>query len=305
MDMNKWFSVFALVGFFVYVSPAFAEMSSSNYQIQWDTVSTGGSDTASSANFSLKDTIGGLSNPASNSTNYQLTDGYRASTTDQVLSFNLLPQNNIDERVVTAKTGLTISTTATSSLSAGDYIVLVQDKGANQVSAIGRITSIASGSSVTVDNWSDNGTSPTIDGTNDFFYKLNGSAIAFGTLTSSTVSTSVIAFEVSANLAHGYVVQMMSHGGLTNGTHSISDVVGGTVVAGTEGYGARSSDLTLSNSSFDTEDSAITTSFQDVATESSAKLNDRRFVTLKAAISPTTPNGTYTQTITFIASGNF
>ena len=305
MDMNKWFSVFALVGFFVYVSPAFAEMSSSNYQIQWDTVSTGGSDTASSANFSLKDTIGGLSNPATDSTNYQLSDGYRAATTDQVLSFSLLPQNNSDERVVTAKAGLTISSTNTGSLAVGNYIVLVQDKGANQVSAVGRIASIASGTSVTVDSWSDNGTSPVIDGTNDFFYKLNGSSVAFGTLTSAVVSTSVIAFDVTANLAHGYVVQMMSHGGLSNGTHSISDVADGSVTAGSEEYGARSSDTTLAASPFDTQDSAITTSFQDVATESSAKINDRHFVTLKAAISPTTPSGTYAQTITLIASGNF
>ena len=303
--MSKYIAIFALVGFFVYVGPAFADMSSTNYQIQWDTVSTGGSDTASSASFGLRDTIGGSAVTPSSSTNYQLSDGYRAGIFDQVIAFNLLLQNMSDERSVSARSGTTISTTETSSLAVGDFILLVQDKGADQISAVGKIKSIASGTSVTVDSWSDGGTTPVVDGINDYFYPLNDSSVAFGTLDSSKVSTDVIAYEVSADLQNGYVVQMMSHGNLTSGSHDITNVVDGSVTAGSEEYGAKSSDTTLANSTFDTEDSAITTSFQDVTTESTAKFNDRHFVTLKAAISPSTPNGTYTQQITFIASGNF
>ena len=43
--MFKQTVTFALVGFFVWASFASAGMTSTNYEIRWDTISTGGSDT--------------------------------------------------------------------------------------------------------------------------------------------------------------------------------------------------------------------------------------------------------------------
>lgn len=303
--MTKLFSFFALVGVFLYACPAYAEMTSTNFKIRWDSVSTGGSDTASSLNYGLRDSVGGTQTGTSISENHQLSAGYRAGLFDELITFEILPQDTTSQKAVSARSGLTISTSDTSGISIGDYIVLVQDKGVNQISAVGKVTSIVSGSSVTVDSWSDNGTTPTIDGSNDYYSSLSGSSIAFGTLNSSSVSTAVIAFEVTAELDNGYSVQIMQSGNLSNGSHEITPVSDGAVTAGNEEYGARSSDTSLANSTFDTADTAITSSFQDVATESLRKFSDRHFVTLKASVLPSTPSGTYSQAITLIASGNF
>ncbi len=303
--MNKLFSVFALVGVFLYACPAYAEMTSTNYKIRWDSVTTGGSDTAASASYGLRDSLGGPTTGTGTSADYQVSAGYRAGVFDQIITFDILPQNVTDQRTLTARSGLTISTASTSGLSVGEYIVLVQDQGQVQISAVGKITSISSGVSVTVDAWADGGVLPTIDGTNDFFSPLDGSSIAFGNLSASSVSTAVIAYEVSAELDNGYSVQLLEGANLTSGSNDVNSVADGTVTAGSEEYGAQSSDTTIATSTFDTQDTAITTSFQDVTTESTTKFNDRHFVTFKASMSSGSAGGTYSQTLTLIASGNF
>ena len=305
--MSKLLTVFVLVGIFLYSDPAFAEMTSSNFKIRWDSVTTGGSDTASSASYSLRDSVGGPSVGTSTSNNYKLSAGYRAGVFDQVISFEILPQSVSDQRSVSSRSGLTISTTDTSSLYEGEFIALIQDRGAGQVSAVGKIApgGISPGVSVTVDSWSDAGITPTIDGTDDYFSPLNGSSVAFGTLSLTKVTTAIIAFDVTTETENGYSVQLMQGGSLTSGSNHIAPVADGSVTAASEEYGARSSDTTLATSTFGSQDTAITSLFQDVATESTIKFNDRHFVTLKAAIASGTTAGTYTQTLTLIASGNF
>lgn len=304
-DMNKLIAAFALVGFFVYSCPVSAEMSSSNYQIRWDSISEGGSDTATSANYGVRDSVGGYAIGDSSSTNYQVGSGYRAGIFDEVITFDVLLQNSSSEKSVTSRSGTTVSLSQTDGFSVGGYVILVQNLGASQVSALGKITSISSGSSMTVDSWSTNGTLPTIDGTNDFIYPLNGSSASLGTISSSAVSTSVIGYEVTADLTNGYSVQVMANGNLLSGSDTIDAVADGTVTAGSEEYGAISSDTSISTSTFDSADTAFTTSFQDITTESSAKYLDRHFLTLKASGSSLTAGGNYTQSITLIVSGNF
>lgn len=305
LDMRKLIAAFALVGFFVYMNPAMAEMASTNYQIRWDSLTEGGSDTSTSANYGIHDSVGGAALGNSNSTNYQVDSGYRAGLFDQVITFDVLLQNTTSSYTVTSRSGLTVSMTNTSGISVGQYIVLVQDLGASQVSAIGKVTSIVTNTSVTVDSWSDNGTTPTIDGANDVLFLLNGSSVSLGQLESSIVSTAIVGYEVNADLASGYSVQVLAGGTFTSGSYVIPNVTDGTVTAGVEEYGARSSDTSIATSTFDTQDDAITTTAQDVTTESAKKFQDRHFLTLKASRVTGTPSGTYAQTITLIASGNF
>ncbi|OGL62264.1 hypothetical protein A3C09_04665 [Candidatus Uhrbacteria bacterium RIFCSPHIGHO2_02_FULL_47_44] len=304
-DMKKSIAAFVLVGFFIYTNPVGAEMTSTNYQIRWDSLTEGGSDTSTSTNYGIHDSVGGNALGNSTSTNYQTDSGYRAGIFDQVITFDVLLQNTSDARAVSARSGTTVSTAATTGLAAGGYVALIQDLGASQVSAIGKITSVSSGVSVTVDAWSDNGTTPTIDGSNDFLYPLNSSAIGLGQLSSSNITTAVIAFEVTADLTNGYSVQIMADGNLSSGANTINNVADGAVTAGVGEYGAISSDTSITTSTFDSQDTAITTSFQDVATETSAKYFKRNFLTLKAAPSTATISGNYSQSITLIASGNF
>lgn len=299
----RLYLTFAVVGIFVYVNSVFAQMSSTNYRIRWDSVTSGGSDTSSSSSYLLRDSVENVSAGSASSTNYELSGGYRAGVFDQIITFNLLIQNLADARGATALSNRTVTTDITG-LSVGDYIAIVQDPGTSQISAIGQIASFGSGT-LTVDIFKNGGTSPTVDGVRDSVYPLNATSVAWGDLTISDVKTALLAFEVSIENNSGYVVQVMEDGNFRTSENDINDVSDGTVTTGSEEYGARSSDTSLSGSTFDTVDTAMTTSFQDIATESSTIFESRNFLTLKAAISSGTPPGNYAHTVSIIASGNY
>jgi hypothetical protein len=301
--MRIWTIVAILVGVFSICHFSLASMSSSSYQILWDTISSGGSDTSSSASYILRDTVGNSGAGTSNSTNYDLEAGYRAGIFDQFLSFSLFSQSVAPTTTATALTG-DIVTADTSGFLVGDYIAITQDLGVNQIAAIGKIESIGIGT-ITVDNWKNGGVTPTIDGSNDYVYELSGTSVALGNFSTSSVKTAIIGFEMTIDVESGYTVQVMSDGDLLSGANTIDAVADGSVSIGSEEYGAKSSDTTLSDSTFDSEDSAFTTSYQDIADESSFQFASRNFLTLKTAISSSTVAGTYGQVLTFIGSANF
>jgi hypothetical protein len=85
----------------------------------------------------------------------------------------------------------------------------------------------------------------------------------------------------------------------------LNDVDDGSVTMEFEEYGGRSSDLSLSASTFDTADTAFTSSLQQVASRSSGTLKARDFLTLKAAASADTLNGAYSHTLTVVFVGNY
>jgi hypothetical protein len=181
---------------------------------------------------------------------------------------------------------------------------VIQDLGASQVSAVGEVASIGVGT-VTVDAWTNAGSQPIVDGTNDYVYPVSSTSIALGTLSTSSISTAVVAFDVTVANDSGYTVQVFDDGNLRAGSSDIDDVTDGSVTAGSEEYGARSSDVSLSGSTFDTVDTAILTTAVDIATESTAKYESRHFLTLKAAISTSTAAESYSQSLSLIASGNY
>lgn len=278
-------------------------MSSANFLIRWDALGTGGDDTSSSASYQVRDTTGNTAIGDSTSTSYGVAAGYRQGVNDQVITFEVAAQDNGTEQAATALVGTTV-TTGTAGLAVGDFILLVQDKGASQVSAVGRISSIGVGT-ITLDELKDGGTAPTIDGTNDFVYELTSGTAALGTLDVAAVNTSVVAFDVTAEVDAGYTLQAMDDGNLRNGASDINDVTDGAVTAGSEEYGGRSSDTSLAGSTFDTADTAFTTSFQDVADRSAAAFESRDFVTLKASMTGSTDNLAYANVTSFVISGNY
>ncbi len=294
---------FALVGFFVCAGFTQAEMTSTNYEIRWDTFSTGGSDTSSSSNYLLRDSVENGPAGRSSSSSYILGQGYREGVYDQIITFDVQVQDLSDARSASGLSGTTI-TTSVSGISVGNYVALIQDRGVNQVGAIGKVTSVGA-STITVDSLTNGGTAPSIDGSNDYVYQLDASSIAFGELSSSSVSTAIIGIEVNVENDNGYVVQLFEDGDLRSGGNAITDVSDGAVSSGATEYGARSSDTTLASSDFDSADAAITTTYQDIATESSASFSSRNFLTLKAAVADGATAGSYSQTLSFIASGNF
>jgi len=293
-----------LVGFFIWSNSALAAMSSTNYRIDWDTVGAGGSDSSSSATYQLRDTIGNTSIGGSSSATYDLNAGYRGGVFDRVVAFDLYAQTGSNTTAISLSS-TTITVGSTSTFSVGDFVALIQDKGASQVSAVGEIVSIGA-SSLTVDELKNAGVAPTIDGTNDFVYKLSGTIINFGSINSLTVGSGIIAMNATVDNDAGYSIQVYDDGNLRSGGNDINDVSDGTVSVGAEEYGARSSDTSVAGSTFDSQETAFTTSMQTVVDESQGGFERRNFLTLKVSVTPSTPQiGTYSHSISFILSGNF
>ncbi len=279
-----------------------AAMTSTNYQINWDTVGVGGTDTSSSATYKLRDSLNYISGNSS-STDYQLNSGYRAGVYDQVANFQVYSQVRSSAVAALSATTTTVTVTDATGFSVGDYIAVIQNEGTGQASETGKITAISS-PTITVDAF--NGAAVTIDGSNDLVYKLSGNALDLGELSSVAVTTAVIGWDVTADVAQGYSVYVMEDHDLENADNiAISDVNDGTVTTGAGEYGAISSDTSLASSTFDTQDTAITSSLQQVASRSSYSFSNRDFLTLKVASGAGQFGGTYGQTLTLIYVGDY
>lgn len=302
--MSKGILRTTLVGIFVYAQFAQAQMSSSSYLIRWDSVNTGGSDTGSSTSYQLRDTLEPVVAGRGTSTSYAVDQGYRGGVFDQVISFTVASQDLSNPLTASALSGTSVTVSSTSGIAVNDYVAVIQNLGASQVSAVGKVSSV-SGSTITVDSWTNGGTTPTVDGSNDYVYELNGATVSMSNLSTSSVQTAIVAFDVSVDSTSGYVIQLAEDGEFRSGSNTVDDVADGTVTEATEEYGARSSDTSLASTAFDTSDAAVTATYQDLVTVSSVSMPSRSFVTLKAAVSSTTSSGTYSHILSFIASGNF
>lgn len=297
----------AVLAFFCafYPESMWAAMTSANYQIQWDSVGVGGLDTSSSSSYVLRDIVGGLAVGSATSSAYQLTSGYRSGVTDQVAAFQVYAQNKSTQVAATALSSNIATVTSVTGYAVGDWIVVIQDEGDGQIAAVGEITSISS-PSITVDFLATNGTTPAIDGSNDYVYELDSSSVALGALTTSAVATGVVAWEVTADVAQGYSVYAYEDGDfrVTDSVY-ISDVGDGDVSAGSAEYGVRSSDVSLASSTADTADIGLTTSLTQVASRSDNSFSSRDFLTINVGIGSATASGSYGHTVTLVYVGDY
>lgn len=286
---------------------ALADMASTNYQIQWDEISSGGG-FSSSATYGLRDSVSaGSAGAASTSSSYAIDAGYRAGLYDRVIQFTPYVQDSSTQvAAVSATSGpfTQVTVTTTAGYTVGDYVLVVQNEGASQVSAMGQVAAVGATTLDIRSNYA--GTAPTIDGVNDYVYEMNSAtSMGFGTLSSSTVETHTIGWVSTADVDDGYSVYMFSNGDFISGSDIIPGVADGTVTAGASEYGGRSSDSSLASSTFDTQDTAFTTDPALVASVASHPFLSIGFVTLKASIAPTQPGGNYAQTLTAIFVGEY
>lgn len=293
--------------FLLFAPHAFAAMSSSNYMVQWDSISVGASDTQSSSSYRVRSSLDlGVSGEDFSSASYRVDGGFRGGVYDPVSTFQLFVQDTSTQVAATAATATTVTVTSVAGYAVGNRVLLVQDEGVSQVTAMGKITSIM-GNDITVDSFV--GGSPVIDGSGgDYLYKMatNGTSLPLSAPTPATVVTGAIAWEATADIQTGYSVYLMEDDDLhASGLDEIPDVADGAVTAGTSEYGARSSDSSLSSSTFDTQDTAITTSPQLVASRSAVTFLARDHVTLKLAISTSQQGGTYSQNLYVLFAGNY
>lgn len=289
------------------VESALAGMTSTNYQIQWDEVSPGGG-SASSSSYGVRDSIGSSSaNSSLSSASYAINPGFRAGVYDQVVSFVPYVQDRSTQvAAVSAVIGplTSVTVTTTSGFSVGDYVLIVQNEGASQVTAMGHVTSVTATTLGIRSNYA--GSDPVIDGSNDSVYRMSTTmTMGFGTLSSATVETHSVGWVATADIDDGYSVYMFSDGNLRAGAESIPGVADGEVTAGASEYGGRSSDTTLVSSTFDTQDTAFTTDPALVASATGHPFSSLGFVTLKASISEAQAGGSYAQTLTAVFVGEY
>ena len=283
-----------------------AAMSSSNYEIKWDSVTPGGEDTSSSATYQLRDTVGDVAAGDSDSSTYQNNSGYRQGVFDQTATFEVFIQYRNSEVAATALAGEIVSVSSVTGYSVGNMIVVVQNVGDSQVSAIGRIESIL-GTDFTVDFLTDSGSVPTIDGNEDYIYNMNASSLSFGSLTSNNITTGVIGWEANADVSEGYHVYVYQDHDLrvaSDITKVIDGVTDGDVSLGVE-YGGRSSDDSLLLSTFDSQDTAFTDEFQEVGSRMNDSFISRDFITSRINVNSFVEDGTYSHTLTFVYVGDY
>ncbi len=307
VNIGKKMSTVLVVGLLFFAPNfGFASMTSTTYQIQWDSLNSGGSDTSSSSSYRLRDSLESGLAGISSSASYRLDSGFRSGIYDPTVFFSLFSQDLNSQVGATALTGTTVTVTSTSGYSTGDYIAIVQDEGLSQISATGKITSIG-GSTLIVDFLTTGSSSPTIDGVSDYVYELSGTSLPLSSLSSTTASTGIIGWEVTSDVPSGYSMFVLEDGELRApaGTPVISDVTDGSVSLGSTEYGAKSSDTTLASSTFDTEDSAFTTSLQQIASRSAVSFKSRDFLTLKSAVDSGIQSNSYSHSLTFIFVGNY
>lgn len=282
-----------------------AEMSSTNFIIRADSLSTGGDNASSSSSYFLRDTISGTATGNSSSSSYNLRSGLRPMLFDPVVTLDVAVQEVNVSTSITSLSGTNITVSSADNFSVGNLVVLVQNATSSHVTATGEITAIA-GSVITVDQLVSNG-SPLIDGTDDILYRATGTSVAFGGLSSSSIIRRVIAWQVSVDVRNGFVVYLAEDDNLHSGANVITDVADGEVTSGSMEYGARSSDTTLASSTFDTQDAAITQTLQQVATVGSGNVsfNTKGYVELKAAQSSGAQQGTYEQNLYLVAAPTY
>lgn len=136
-----------------------------------------------------------------------------------------------------------------------------------------------------------------------FTFSISASAVSLGSLTTSAVASGSVTLTTSTSADQGYSTTIFDDGNLRNGSSDINDVTDGTVTAGAEEYGIRTSGT---NGQFNSTDTSITSSPKIVAASTDFIASDATTVTFKAAIATTTgAEGTYSHTVTFVSTGNF
>lgn len=283
-------------------------MTSTNYTVSWDSINSGGSDTGTSTNYQLRDTLGELGSGYSSSSNYVLSAGYRTGDkSDNFITFDISGHNSTSKVAYSAFSSSTNSVTvaSTASYSAGDYIVAVENLGFSEKVSFGKVIDVT-GLVLTVDAWdgSTSTMSATPAGGNDFVYKLSTNTVAFGTLSQSIENTATSMTKVRSNAANGYAVYVNDDGHLRiDAANYIDDVADGSVTLGQEEYGWKVFGTQATSTGFDYPFSTSTRAIQEAANGTSAE--ERVVMVYKASITSGTVGGTYGQTVYFTATANY
>ncbi|XOU93991.1 MAG: MerR family transcriptional regulator [Candidatus Kerfeldbacteria bacterium] len=141
---------------------------------------------------------------------------------------------------------------------------------------------------------------------------LSPNSIDLGTLLESLVSQDGVTLTVSTDASNGYQASVYYDNSLTSIGNTIADTTGGTIVAGTEEYGASSSrsgydigiwsPTSCADTGTTSNATALTTSLQTFAGATGVVSTHQTELCILGSISGLTDAGAYTSTITIVAT---
>lgn len=144
---------------------------------------------------------------------------------------------------------------------------------------------------------------------------LSSTTAALGTLSTSNINQAGITSTVTTNAASGYASLVKYDATLTSGSNTIANTAGGTIVAGTEEYGASSSQsgntitqwspTSCATTATTSNATALSTSFQSFASASAPVSSEATTLCFLAGIAVTTKPGSYTSTSTVVTTAKF
>lgn len=131
---------------------------------------------------------------------------------------------------------------------------------------------------------------------------FNKSVISLGVLSPPSISQESLDISYATN-ANGFTTTISEDGNLrhTSGA-DIDDVTDGAVTAGSEEYGIRTSGSIGQQNNADT---SITTSAKTIASRGDVAPSSSVTLLFRAAVSQSTPEGSYGHTVTITTTGNF
>lgn len=130
-------------------------------------------------------------------------------------------------------------------------------------------------------------------------FSLDKSSVSLGTIRQSGVSSDSVVATVDTDANTGYTLAVTESGNLQSGSNDINDVGDGSVTAGSEEYGIRTS----GGSGILTSDTAISGSTV-AASASGVVHNDQTTITFRASVGQSSKAGSYSQTVTFTVTVN-
>ena len=126
--------------------------------------------------------------------------------------------------------------------------------------------------------------------------------ITLGALSTAAVSSDSQTLTVTSTVASGYTMQITEDGNFRTAVgNDIDDVADGTVTAGSEEYGIRTSGT---DGQFNATDTAITGSLKTIATRASFANSIDTVITYKAAVTADSGEGSYSHSVTIYVTAN-
>lgn len=136
-----------------------------------------------------------------------------------------------------------------------------------------------------------------------FTFTISTSTCALGTLSTTATSSCSYTATTTSNAEDGYVTTILANDNLKDGTKDIDNVSDGAVTPTSEEYGIG---LTGTDRAFADNQAVASSTAQTIASDTTGPITSQWIiVTHIAAISATTPAGSYTQTVTLVSTSTY